>query len=53
MTHDVEILVDVAENVDVIGSALFKGLGLEEADWPEEYGRSLSRLLDSVLFSEI
>jgi len=44
--------MDVVEDVDAIESASFKDPELEEADWPQEYGRSSSRCPVSVLFSE-
>jgi hypothetical protein len=44
-------LVDVAEEVDVIGPALLGELELEEAEWPEEYEWTLSGRLVSVFFS--
>ena len=49
-THDAEML-DIAEDVDVMGPALFGELELEDAECPEEYERTLSRRLLSAFFS--
>lgn len=48
---DCEILVDVAEDVDVMGPALFGELELEDAECPEEYETTLSRRLNSTFLS--
>lgn len=45
------MLVDVAEDVEVIGPALFGELELDDAEFPEENETTLSRRLISAFFS--
>lgn len=45
------MLVDVAEDVDVMGPVLFGELELEDAECPEEYEITLSRRLNSTFLS--